>query len=280
MTAPCGSPMTVGPGIYTDIPNETYHSWPGVSRSQLVKLAETPAHLKDHLDDPVHVETPAMAFGSAVGVMVLQPELFDDEYIVMPDIDGRTTEAKSFKAAAEKKGKKILTHSDGRWAKAIAVRVRDSVPFRRWLNDPPMIETSIVWEMDDYLCRARLDLIAHDTIVDLKTTIKTARWFPYEIFNRRYHWQAYWYLKAAENVGIDRDTFTIIAAHKARPFLVSLHEITRDSEAYAIAAEECEAAFETYKTCMRTGQWPGYPDEPIPVTVPANRQRELIEEPF
>ena len=81
-------------------------------------------------------------------------------------------------------------------------------------------------------------------------------------------------------MGIDWDTFTIVAAHKQRPFLVSLHEITRDSEVYKMAAEKCEQLFDIYKTAMRTGIWEGYPEEPIPVQVPSNRQDVLIEEPF
>ena len=58
--------------------------------------------------------------------------------------------------------------------------------------------------MDGYLCRARPDMIVPDmnVIVDLKTTALSCDNFPREIFRRRYHWQAYWYLKAAENVGI------------------------------------------------------------------------------
>ena len=269
------------PGIYADVPNETYHSWPGVSKSMLDKIIETPAHLKDYMEQDEHVQTAPMLLGSATHTSVLQPEKFDDEYVVMPDIDGRTAEARAFRAAAKKKGKTPITHIDGRWMKAISKRVRETTWFKRWMNRQPLIENSIVWDMDGYVCRARPDLIADETIIDLKTTIQSCRNFPNEIFRRRYHWQAYWYLKAAENVGIDCDTFTIIAAHKQRPFLISLHEITRDSEAYVIAADECEAAFSTYKECMRTGQWPGYPDDPIPVQVPSNRQHEaLIEEPF
>ena len=271
---------TPAPGIYADIPNETYHAWPGVSKSMLDKLTDTPAHLKDYMEQDEHVQTAPMLLGSATHTSVMQPEKFDDQYIIMPDIDGRTAEARAFRTAAKKKGKVPISHIDGRWIKAITARVRDTVFFKRCMNRGPLIENSIVWEMDGYLCRARPDMIVDEMVVDLKTTIQSCSNFNSEIFRRRYHWQAYWYLKGCENVGIDCDTFMIIAAHKQRPFLVSLHEITRESEAYAVAAQECEAAFETYKTCMRTGLWPGYPHDPIPVQVPSHRQDVLIEEPF
>ena len=271
---------TPAPGIYADIPNETYHAWPGVSKSMLDKLTDTPAHLKDYMEQDEHVQTAPMLLGSATHTSVMQPEKFDDQYIVMPDIDGRTAEARAFRTAAKKKGKVPISHIDGRWIKAITARVQDTVFFKRCMNRGPLIENSIVWEMDGYLCRARPDMIVDEMVVDLKTTIQSCSNFNSEIFRRRYHWQAYWYLKGCENVGIDCDTFMIIAAHKQRPFLVSLHEITRESEAYAVAAQECEAAFETYKTCMRTGLWPGYPHDPIPVQVPSHRQDVLIEEPF
>lgn len=270
------------PGIYADVPAETYHGWPGVSKSMLDKLAETPAHLRDWLDNPEHDQTPPMMIGSAVHCATLQPDRFETDYIVMPDIDGRTSEAGAFRKAAEKKGKQVLRDIDARWVKAITVRVRDTISWRRWMNSSPLIESSIVWEMDGYLCRARPDMIVPDLkiIVDLKTTALSCNNFPREIFRRRYHWQAYWYLKAAANIGIECNSFVMLAAHKSRPFLISLHEIRYDTETFAIAAEECEAAFDTYKTCMRSGQWPGYPHEPIPVQVPRHHEPALAEEPF
>ena len=274
--------MNLGPGIYADIPNDEYHKLPGVSKSMLDKIDESPAHLRDYLDNPVHEQTAAMALGSAVHCAVLQPDRFDDEYIVMPDVDGRTAEARAFREAAEKKGKQALKEIDGRWIKAMAARVRDSIPVRQWMQKPNLIENSIVWEMDGYVCRARPDMIVPrmKVIVDLKTTIASADNFGREIFRRNYDVQAWWYLKACENIGIKCDSFVMIAAHKQRPFLTSFHEIHQDDEAYAIAAEECEAAFDTYKVCMRTGQWPGYSQDIIPVQVPRHHEAVLAEEAF
>ena len=76
-----------------------------------------------------------------------------------------------------------------------------------------------------------------------------------------------------------------MALHKSRPFLVSLHEIHLDGEAFAEAAVQCEALFDTYKQCMKTGLWAGYPEEPQPVQLPAQRhehapEQELVEEGF
>ena len=278
-----GDGKTPDPGIYADIPNEVYHALPGVSKSMLDKLDESPAHLRDAIDNPVHEQTMPMMIGSATHCAVLQPDKFEDQYIVMPDIDGRTSEARAFREAAKKKGKQALKEIEARWIKAIATRVRDSILFRQWSAKDPLIENSVIWEMDGYLCRARPDMIVPDmnVIVDLKTTALSCDNFPREIFRRNYDWQAYWYLKAAENVGIKCDSFMIVAAHKARPFLVSFHEIHRDSEAFAIAADECEVAFETYKNCMRTGLWPGYSQDPIPVQVPRHHETVVVEEePF
>ena len=81
------------PGIYADIPNEVYHALPGVSKSMLDKLDESPAHLRDAIDNPVHEQTMPMMIGSATHCAVLQPDKFEDQYIVMSDIDGRTSEA-------------------------------------------------------------------------------------------------------------------------------------------------------------------------------------------
>lgn len=273
------------PGIYTGVEPEEYHAWAGCSQSQLKILAESPAHLRDHIDHPQERKTTEdQLMGSAVHTAVLEPDTFDDRYVVS-SLDGRTTEGKAVRAKAEKKGKAILKEPTARWVEAIARRLKSN----KYLSDfmkqsDTLIEPSLVWDMDDYVCRLRTDIICpkYRSICDIKTSNATLESFVYEIRKYKYHWQAWWYLHGAECCGIECDRFVFIVAHKARPFLVSFHEIHRDHDSFHIAGEEINAAFETYKECMRTGVWPGYPTIPQPVMLPG-RQLAVAsaeEEPF
>lgn len=71
------------PGIYRGIPNEAYHTGPGISKSGLDLVHRSPAHyeaVKNMPRDEVRESTPAQAFGTAFHAIVLEPELFAKTY--------------------------------------------------------------------------------------------------------------------------------------------------------------------------------------------------------
>lgn len=278
---------TPAPGLHYNVEEADYHAWPGLAQSMLSHLAHTPAHLFDYLNQrDQYKSTAAQQVGTAVHKRVLEPDGFKDQYIIGPEVDARTKEFKQFKAAAESKGRRVLTAKEGAWVDAIARSIKDS----RWFQsqsklDGVIVEASAVWEMDQYLCRGRFDMIVPERklMIDLKTTNSSFDNFKFSIRQFHYAWQAYWYMKGAENLGIDIDTFVMAALHKERPFLVSYHEIRRDSQVFDDAAVEVENLFDKYKDCMRTGVWEGYPQDPVPVLpdkVDPQRPVVLVETTF
>jgi hypothetical protein len=70
-----------------------YRMADGLNQSTLKKvLAVSPFHADYMLKNPE--QTPAMALGSALHTLVLEPSKFDKEYAVAPECDRRTTEGK------------------------------------------------------------------------------------------------------------------------------------------------------------------------------------------
>ncbi|EPE0133004.1 RecE family exodeoxyribonuclease, partial [Salmonella enterica subsp. enterica serovar Cerro] len=70
-------PDDIQPGIYYDIPNEAYHAGPGVSKSQLDDIADTPAIYLWRKNAPVDTEkTKSLDTGTAFHCRVLEPEEF------------------------------------------------------------------------------------------------------------------------------------------------------------------------------------------------------------
>ena len=67
------------PGFYR-IPHQDYHAGAGLSQSMIKALLRSPAHAKVPVE-----ETPAMRFGRAFDTGVLEPHLFDEEYVIRPD---------------------------------------------------------------------------------------------------------------------------------------------------------------------------------------------------
>ena len=73
-------------GWYRDIPNEEYHRSNGTSSSSLKTLLEqTPAHLEYNRTHPKD-STENMKLGTLVHMLVLEPDKFEEEYIIVPDM--------------------------------------------------------------------------------------------------------------------------------------------------------------------------------------------------
>lgn len=100
------------PGVYADISNDAYHGGEGVSNSMLSVLREkSPMHLKalrDVANDNRPAPTPAQRIGTAFHMLVLEPELFDESYVlpmVLPE-DALST-IDDLKAALKEAGEKV-----------------------------------------------------------------------------------------------------------------------------------------------------------------------------
>jgi len=80
-----------------DISNEDYHSSKGISRSQLMLLNQSPYHFWYKIFSGKYVKenaTPAMNIGQIFHVLLLEPDKFDSEFVVMPQLDRRTKNGK------------------------------------------------------------------------------------------------------------------------------------------------------------------------------------------
>ncbi|NAI30109.1 exodeoxyribonuclease VIII, partial [Escherichia coli] len=97
-TGEVADPVIAGdiePGIYYGISNENYHAGPGVSKSQLDDIADTPALYLWRKNAPVDTtKTKTLDLGTAFHCRVLEPEEFSNRFIVAPEFNRRTTAGK------------------------------------------------------------------------------------------------------------------------------------------------------------------------------------------
>ncbi|EGU7739926.1 exonuclease VIII, partial [Salmonella enterica] len=106
-------PDDIQPGIYYDIPNEAYHAGPGVSKSQLDDIADTPAIYLWRKNAPVDTEkTKSLDTGTAFHCRVLEPEEFSKRFIIAPEFNRRTSagkeEEKTFLEECARTGRTVL----------------------------------------------------------------------------------------------------------------------------------------------------------------------------
>ena len=66
--------------------NEEYHSSPEISKSDLDAAAKSGVHFLHKKEGPKSKPTPAMRIGSAFHALILEPDVFENEFIYKPEI--------------------------------------------------------------------------------------------------------------------------------------------------------------------------------------------------
>ncbi|HFV4516625.1 TPA: exodeoxyribonuclease VIII, partial [Escherichia coli] len=141
----------IEPGIYYGISNENYHAGPGVSKSQLDDIADTPALYLWRKNAPVDTtKTKTLDLGTAFHCRVLEPEEFSNRFIVAPEFNRRTNagkeEEKAFLMECASTGKTVITAEEGRKIELMYQSVM-ALPLGQWLVESAgHAESSIYWE--------------------------------------------------------------------------------------------------------------------------------------
>jgi len=240
-----------------------YRNLPGVNFSSLKHIAESPLAYQWHLTQPDE-PTPAMLFGSAVHCAILEPDQFDQRYVVRPpEADFRKTEWKQWRDDALGRGLEILSADDGQTLEEMAEAAYRHPVAADYLSRPGKSEHSLTWTdpHSGRLCKGRLDKLLYDgTILGYKTTSQfSQRQFQSQAWQLFYHAQWAFYRRAVIELGIHSDPPVIeIVQQKAPPYDVAVYDIT---------APIIDAGELTYREwldilarCERTGEWPGaYP---------------------
>lgn len=247
-----------GVGIHEGIPNDVYHSLPGISKSGLWTMYQkTPAHFRY----AVRKETNAFDVGEAIHLAVLQPDVFETRVIRGPK-DRRGNNWKDFQAEATNSGRLLLTEAD--FDKAL--EVRDVVHADAWLNamivsPHSQVERSGIWTDAEtgVTCRLRPDLYRPDLgiIFDLKSTrCAEAETFARDVANYGYHAQEAWYSDGWRALGQNVEAFVFIALEKDAPYCRAAYELLP-----SIVDEGRIAMRKTlrlYAQCAAVDRWPGY----------------------
>ena len=105
-------------------------------------------------------------------------------------------------------------------------------------------------------------------IVDVKTTADASpEGFGRLAYNLGYHMQADWYITGWETVTGERLPFVWLTVEADPPHLVAVYYATDDQIAAGHALNADARAL--FAACESSGEWPGYPPEIAPLTMPA-----------
>lgn len=224
------------PGIYKNLDMDKYHADSALSRSDIVRLNQSPVLFKNHIDE----DKPAYRLGRAFHSQVLQ----GIKPVVNPN-DLRTNKGKEFQTEHPD----ALSEKDMELCQKMAKKVK---PF--FVEGEA--EVSYFWNENGISRKCRPDWISQSVIWDLKTTARNLEDFHYDAYKFCYDLQHVWYVQGIEQYQ-PVSTFRFVVVQKQEPHRVGLFEF----ENLDRANEMIERGLSVYGKCMLTDVWEDPPVE-------------------
>ena len=279
--------MSDSPMALNKLSNAEYHALDYVSKSHLDLVDKSPFHYWDRYINPDRVipePTKQMIIGSAFHSLVLEPDVFETEFIVeavdapkRPTATQRNAKKPSNQTldaiafwesfGNKAKGKTILSLEDIERLTIMKQRIVEHPAASTILNLSGVAEQSYQWkdEKTGELCKSRPDFHTDDgtLIVDLKTTSDASELgFQKSVHNFRYHVQAGFYLRSIK----EAQQFVFIAVETKPPYLVAVYNASTDM--INAGNRVADKNLETLANCRKSGKWIGYSEEITTLELP------------
>lgn len=262
-----GRIFTLPNGIHRDVPAEDYHAIRAVSATLLKRfIRQTPAHVKAMLDGKLEGDEVSMLKGTALHAALLEPSVFDRDFVVVPDCRRGTKEWKGYETLHA--GKTLLKQSDSEDVLGMRAGIWGDELCRRLIEACDERELTVIWTDDatGLQCKARVDLYSttRSALLDVKTTSSIDR-FERNAWELGYHIQLAWYSRAMSAFGEPAKSIGILAVEQGAPYLPQVFEPAEQWFIHGHAA--VEHAMPRVAQCMKTGIWPGYRTSKYPAVL-------------
>lgn len=263
-----GALPTTDARVYYDVPEDAYRALPRLSYSGAKVLLDCPARYRYEQD---HGRAPKREydFGHVAHALLLGK---GEQFAIGAFSDFKTKLAQQWRDAVRADGQVPILAEEHERALAVADAVRASKAGA--LFELGRAEVSLQWTDAEsgVACKARLDWLAPNAIVDLKTCDSAS---PSAIakasMNYRYDMQDAAYTDAVAACGLGDLPMVFVFVEKTPPHLV--HPIVLDPPARELGARRWRDAIELYLSCTATGRWPGYADDITVISYPAYAYR-------
>lgn len=259
-------------GIVRDLPETEYHAHPALSSSGARKLLppSCPAVFAWERDNPPEPKA-VFDLGSAAHKLVLGAGL---PIRVIDAKDWRTKAAQEQRDAARACDEiPLLTH-EHETVRGMAAAL-GCHPVARQLFEDGTPEVSLFWRdgRSGVECRARADwfttnALGEPVIVDYKTCASAdPRAVARSVASYGYNVQQAWYVEGAVATGLAEDPgFLFVFQEKSPPYPVTV--VALDREAVRVGTVRARRARSIYAECVASGEWPGYSDEVVRLSLP------------
>lgn len=253
------------------IPEDTYHAdtftdAPCLSKSiAQILLTRSPLHAwAAHPKlNPNFVKPAEKKFDIGTSVHALFLE--GDANVAVIEADNWTTKAaKEQRDEARANGMTPLLAKD--WERVQEMADAIGPQLDRFNETPTLFtdgkpEQTLVWEEDGVLCKARLDWIRDNltAVDDLKTTSASAapeKWSK-TMLGMGAELQVAFYLRGLRHLTDTPPAWRFVVVETEPPYALSVFSVAPDL--LEIADRKVQFAIDTWRECLKTGVWPGYP---------------------
>ena len=246
-----------------------YNAAPGVRRSDLWKISESPEKYKYAVEHPLE-PTPALIFGAATHKWILEGKEFWNEYAVAPEgIDKRTRDGREAWArfTKENAGKTIISNDDFKVIDDMAGAIHDCPMANTLINGKGETELPFFWTDKDTgeRCKVKLDRLVRIgrrfVVVDYKTaqSAKTDV-FVHDMVRYGYTLQAAMYTEAVMKCKRlkYRPDFVFVVQEKKEPYSVNVIYVASDSSVMMYGLNQFREMIGILHQCKETDYWYGY----------------------
>lgn len=243
-----------------------YHENNSVSKSTLQNMRKSPAHYKFMLENK-QTDTKVFSLGRAFHTLILEPELFNGQFLVADKIDLRTKQDKEELELLKLSGKEIISTDDF----VMLCKMRDNVLSNKFcqLLLQGEKEVSHYWQDKDtgINCRCRpdcrTDLKNASVIIDLKSCVSAdEKDFIRDCFKYGYDLQVAMYKEGVEFHEKKPHKFVFIAVEKTEPYAVNIIDFDEvfigEEKAENIGKDKFREYIGKVAECQFTGIWYGY----------------------
>jgi len=266
------------PGIYENVSFEDYLAVPAFHKSMVAPALRSTIHLHHYITTEQKTST-FMDFGSLLDCLLLENEIFDSQFIMIPDMgeDSKgnpkpwSNQLKYCKAwTQEQRDLGLTPYSDLDYNKACAIikNIKEHKTAGPWMEGGKN-QVAIVWEDKEtgLLCKGRIDKLHPDSLVDLKSTVNASpSEFKRTINNFLYHVQAAMYSWGwAQLNGGEYLPFNLAVAESEAPYCVAAYRI--GDESIAMGESLFKRAIHKYKDYLESGPT-GYSQFPEDIEIP------------
>ena len=221
--------------------DKEYFEVEALSNSDFRLLKESVLHYKHK--ELFKLQGASLTLGSAVHKLVLEPESFNDDFVI-EDFEGAHLN-KNTKAYKEAKAewlesvgdREILSYDDFVKITQMAVNVK---AIAGGLLKGGVAEMAFFSEFDGVPVKCKADYYIEDAgvVIDLKTT-KSIKEFKKSILEYGYGTQSAFYTDVIRSIGLKADRFVFILVETSAPYMVSVQEMSLEGieEGRAIYSE-------------------------------------------